>query len=243
MPPNNPYTPQPQHGTSSPYMMPHHGGNSQTKLVIGLIVLTLVSVGLLLFAVWAFTGRQDYKNSSDNKVAAAVAQAEQETTAKNNERFAEESKSPLKKYIGPSSYGSIDLSYPKTWSGYVNLQSNNTSTPLKAYFHPDVVPALSGGSADTAIALTIEVLGQAYSTVLNQYTSQIKAGTVTASPYALTKVQDQIGSKLSGKISTNFTGTKVILPLRDKTLVITTQTDQYLSDFDTYILPNLSFAP
>jgi hypothetical protein len=35
----------------------------------------------------------------------------------------------------------------------------------------------------------------------------------------------------------------VILPLRDKTLEISTEAAQYQPDFNTYVLPNVTFNP
>jgi hypothetical protein len=39
------------------------------------------------------------------------------------------------------------------------------------------------------------------------------------------------------------TGTMVLLPMRDKTLEIWTESNDYLNDFNTYVLPNMTFAP
>jgi hypothetical protein len=43
--------------------------------------------------------------------------------------------------------------------------------------------------------------------------------------------------------TTNSTGTMVLLPMRDKTLEIWTEAPAYLADFNTYILPNITFSP
>jgi hypothetical protein len=48
---------------------------------------------------------------------------------------------------------------------------------------------------------------------------------------------------LSGQIAQQQKGTMVILPLRDKTLEVWTESDAYLSDFKNYVLPNLTFSP
>lgn len=211
--------------------------------VVLLSVTGLLLVGALIFGFWAFGERSDYKEHSDQKVAAAVKVAERETTEKNTIRFAEESKNPLQKYTGPASYGSVTVEYPKTWSGYIASDDGNSSTPLTAYFHPNVVPAVAASAGRQAVALKVEVLNQAYSQVVNQYAGLVTAGDLTSVPYTLPKVPDQFGVRLSGKLDQQFNGVRIVLPMRDKTVVLTTETDQYLNDFEQYILPNLHFVP
>jgi len=62
----------------------------------------------------------------------------------------------------------------------------------------------------------------------------------------LPKVPSVAGTRLSGQIfssSKAAPGTIVLVPMRDKTLEIWTESNDYLPDFNTYILPNLSFSP
>lgn len=226
--------------TFAPPQLPKQ--HSPIGLIIAVVLLGLLLIGTLAFAFWAFAERQDYKNNAQEKIDAAVVVAEKETTDANNARFAEESKSPVKTYVGPSSYGSINFEYPKTWSGYIEAVGGS-GTPFHAYFHPDVVPESGNGKAEQAVALQIEVRDEAYDKVVGSVSGDVAKGSLTASPYSLPKVTDQVGTKFVGKITNTLNGTQYVLPLRDKTLVITTQTDQYLGDLNTYILPNFTFQP
>lgn len=215
------------------------------KWIIAVVLLSLLLVSAIGFGAWAFSERQDYKNNTDQKVAVAVEAAKKTTTEENNKQFAEELKNPLKTYTGPSSYGSIKLTYPKTYSGYVSTNVNGT-TAVDAYFHPDFVPSLiaqPGSTTRGAIALRVQVLNQAYDSVVLQYQSAVTSGIQAASPYALPKMPGQVGTKFVGKLASQLNGTEIVLPLRDKTLIITTETDQYLHDFNTHILPNFTFVP
>ena len=225
---------------------PLKGANDSRRKPIGLII-TVVVLALLLcgaggFGAWAYTEAQDYKLNVDEKVAAAVEVAKKETTEANQLQFAEESKNPLQTYAGPSAFGTIKVEYPKTWSGYIDTTGTGDA-PLLALFHPDVVPATQQGEGQQAIALKIEVRQEAYDQVITNLSSFIELGELRAQPYALPKMKDQVGMKFTGKFSEQFKGTQIVLPLRDKTIVITTETDQYLADFNKYIVPNLSFVP
>src|SRR5690242_18132398 len=101
-------------------------------LLVPVILLAVLFIGAAIFAVWAFNGRQDYKNHVDAKIATAVAANKQVVQADDAKQFAEAAKKPLKPYIGPEAYGSLHIMYPKTWSAYVDA-SGTASKPLDAY--------------------------------------------------------------------------------------------------------------
>lgn len=224
--------------------LPSSGGGSSFGWVIAVVLLSLLLLGALIFGFWAFASRQDYKDNVDDKITAAVKISEKETTDKNNIRFAEELKNPFKVYAGPESYGSVKVTYPKTWSGYINNSANSGESAVDMYFHPDVVPAADrSGDSRVAVALRVQVVNQPYSVVAQQREGQVTAGTLAASPYALPKLPGEAGMKFTGQLNEQINGTEVLLPLRDKTIIITTQTDTFLNDFNNIILPNLTFIP
>lgn len=209
-------------------------------LVISLILLGLLFIGTAVFGIWAFSGRQDYKNNSDAKVAAAVTASKQAVEAADAKQYAEAAKNPIATYIGPDAYGSVHVSYPKTWSAYVDAAG---AYPVDAYFHPGYVPSTE---SKQTYNLRVRIVANTYSQELGHYSSYITNGTVTATPYSLPKVPSISGSRLSGAVfpsSPKASGTIVLLPLRDKTLEIWTESTDYLPDFEKYVLPNLTFIP
>lgn len=252
--PNNPYYPPnnampPVAGGPSP-IVPQPVSQSTFKsqrplgLIIAVIILSALLVATIGVGYWIFTERQDYKNNVDKHVSVAVAKAEKSTTDKNNKKFAEELKNPLKKYTGPSSYGSISLDYPKTWSGYVGATSTGNSV-FNAYFHPDVVPNVAAGSQEkTAVALQVQVISQTYDTYVATKSSYVTGGKLVAEPFALEKNPGVVGVMFTGEMQpSRLQGRQIVLPLRDKTIVITMETDQFMNDIRTYILPSLTFVP
>jgi len=215
---------------------------SANALFISVILLTVLFVGSASFAFWAFGSRQDYKNNSDAKVAAAVAVANKTTQAADAKQYAEAAKNPLKIYTGPDQFGAVRVSYPKTWGAYVDTAGG--SMPVDAYFHDNYVPSTDSKSTYN---LRVQVVADTYSSQLGEFSSYIQQGTVKAAPYALPKVPSVVGTKLTGQINPNdntvTNGTLILLPLRDKTLKIWTESASYANDFNTYILPNLTFSP
>lgn len=224
------------------YAPPTGGGYIPPKshgLLVPLIVVVLLLVAVAGFGAWAFMERQDYKNNSDQKAAAAAAETKTATEAADALKYAEEAKSPLKTFVGPSDFGSVTVQYPKTWSGYVIEDGN--SAPLNAYFHPDVVQDVE--KQESIYALRMEIVEDSYDQVLSEFTSAAEQGQATVSPYKLAKVSSVVGSRVDGQLEQNKRGSMVLFPLRNVTLKVWTETDQYISDFNDIILPNLTFSP
>lgn len=212
-----------------------------TGLVVALVITIILLIGALGFGAWAFSGRQDYKNNVDAKISQAVGLAKQQEGAAKDAEFAEAAKNPLKTYNGPEAYGSLAISFPKTWSGYVDDTGHGTAL-VDGYFAPGTVPSLT--DPGSVFALRVQVLGQPYDQTLQNYTGQQQNGKLTASAYALPKVPKTVGVLINGQLNgSGPTSTMVVLPLRSQTLEISTQGTQYLNDFNNYILPNFSFSP
>lgn len=208
-------------------------------LLIPLILTTVMLLGAGSFAIWAFLGRQDYKNHTDQKVAAAVEVAKKETAAAKDNEFIEKEKLPLKDYNGPADYGSVVIKYPKTWSAYVD-EKDAGLTPIDGYFHKIFVP---GTQSNANFALRLQVVQADYANELHRYESNIKSGKLKAVPYVPAKVQSATGVRLSGDIEPTRKGTLVMVPLRDKVLKLWTYGDEFAADFDNIILLNYSFQP
>jgi hypothetical protein len=226
----------------SPVIYPEHKGANK-KLIIAVLATLLIAA--LAFGYWAFSGRQDYKNNSDKKVAAAAATAKAEGAA--NQKITDDqlNKQPYKVFKGSPTYGSITFDYPKTWSAYVD--TTNSSEPINGYFYPDTVPGIQG---NTAYALRVELVNTDYSQLLQQFTSQISAGKLTAKAYTPPKVQGVAnvvaGTFLSGQINNDAQAQQdemLLIKVRDKTLEIYTESSDFASDFNNTVLNSLTFAP
>lgn len=209
----------------------------RNSLTLPFAITVLLLVSALGFGLWAFSERGTYKNNADELVAIAVTAAKAEAGAAKDKEHAEAMKSPYKTYEGPEQYGSVSVTYPKTWSAYVDTSGRGTA-PMDGYFNPDVVPSLTDQSS--SFALRVQVLNQSYSQALAQYEN---AEDVTVTPYSLPKVPKTVGVKLVGQLEEDVKGELVLLPLRDKTLQIFTQSQTYSNDFNNIILANLKFVP
>lgn len=210
-------------------------------LLIPLIIVSVLLVGSIGFGVWAFMERDTYKNKTDVIVTREVEIAKKQVSDQKDKEFTESYKQPLRPYVGPAAYGSVTLSYPKTWGAYVAEASGAAGNiPVDGYFHPDFVPGLQSGKQ---YALRVRVINQAYDQALKKYDAAIKAGKLKAAPYVAPKVANITGMRLEGELEQGKQGVLIVLPLRDKTVEIGTETKDFIKDLETLILPSFTFIP
>jgi hypothetical protein len=206
--------------------------------VLALIFVSLLFVATAVFGVWAYSERQDYKDNVDAKIAEAVAVAKQETLAADQKKFDEAAKLPYKVFNGPDTYGAVSFEHPKTWSTY--LDTSDSSNPVKAYVHPNVVPTVDDRA--NSFALRAEVVEDSYNSVAKRFDSLVKQGKVKVQPYKLAKLPDVAGLRVDGEIVTEKQGSMVFFPVRDKTLQVWTESKDFVKDYDA-ILQTLTFSP
>ncbi|MDB5164429.1 MAG: hypothetical protein JWL89_55 [Candidatus Saccharibacteria bacterium] len=228
-------------------MTKHNQDGAANGLVISLVFAVLFLIGAIAFGAWAYGSRQDYKANSDAKVNIAVNAAKEREAVAQGKIYAEKAKDPLRIYNGPEAYGSLGISFPKTWSGYVDDSGTGTAQ-VDGYFYPGTVPAIA--NPNSIFALRVQVINTAYSQVVANLNNQQKSTDpkivpLTINPYALPKVPKTVGVQASGTLvdKNSKLGTMVVLPLRSQTLEIWTEGTQFLPDFNTYILPNFTFSP
>lgn len=213
-----------------------HKLNQKGSLLVPLILVSTLLLASIGFGTWAFMGRQDYKNNSDQKVAEAVEVAEENLAIKKDAEFAESYKLPYTHYRGPAAFGTLTVQYPKTWSNYVN---ESGGVPVDGYMQPGFV---SANKKDTNFALRYQVTQRHYDEEIRQYESKVKSGKVTTKAYRSPKQESVLGIRVEGEIDNRKQGVMVLLPLRDKTIKIWTEGNEFRSDYEK-ILDELTFVP
>lgn len=217
------------------------GGGGKGK-IIAIIILAVFLIATLIFGGWAYSNMNNYKNKTNQKINQALAakSAQLQTQAQNAFDAVN-----TYRYDGSPTYGSISFRYPKTWSAYVD--TTNNSEPINGYFYPSQVPGLQ---SKTAYALRVELVNSDYTQLLQSYTSLISEGKVTSKAYVPPKLAGAAnvtpGVYLSGQINNSDptqNGDMVIIKVRDKTLQIYTESQDFKDDFNNVILAGLAFAP
>lgn len=235
MPPQYSQTPPLPHGVTPPGShLPR-----QRSFLIPFVIFILLTVIFFSLFIWAYLGMLDYKKNVDPKISAAVKSAVQEESSRKDNEFIEKEKSPLKVFNGPDTFGGITFSYPKTWSSYV-INNEKSGVNVDGYFHPDTVPDIAG---KTAYALRVRVLDKTYDQHLKSLEGKVRQNKITLVAYTPLKQKGVLGSRLDGEVNVGQKDHMIILPLRDKTIEISTESDQFNADFEKIILETLSFTP
>lgn len=207
--------------------------------LIGFVVVTIFLIAAGSFGIWAYMGRQDYKDNVDQKISVAVAKSNEELDAKKEADFAEREKQPLRTYDGPAAYGSLTIKYPKTWSVYVD-ETGKGGNPVDGFMHPNFVPGIKSGNN---FAVRFAVLERDYASQVKQFDNGVKKGTVKAKAYTSPSDPNNVGIRFDGEIAEKKQGALILLPLRDKTIKVWTEASQFVPDFNKLILPNFRYIP
>lgn len=202
--------------------------------IVGNVVLGIISLVFGSIMIWALVNYNDQKNNVDGKIQNAVQLAKSQQKDSDQAAFDEKEKNPLKGFIGPNDLGRVTFDYPKTWSVYV-ADDGASSSNYEAYLNPEKVPSTNG---QNKFALHVSILDQSYDQVLQQYKGLVTSGQLQSQ--AIT-TNGFTGTRFDGKFSQDIEGSAVVFKIRDKTLVLKTDSTAFKPDFDSIVVKSLKF--
>jgi hypothetical protein len=208
-----------QHGTLNPLTIP---------LILAVLVLVVSSVMAVVF----YTKFVEQKDNNQPIIEEAVMKAEESQKEKLESEFTEREKIPTKNYTSPAELGTVKLSFPKTWSSYVDTTKTGG---MEYYGHPNFVPA-----KNVNYALRMSVVDKPFSSEVKSYDSAVKKGELKATAV---RVSGTTGTRLDGFLERDQEGSMVVFPLRDKTLRVWTESKEFTADFNNIVLKALTFIP
>lgn len=204
-------------------------------IVIALFVI--ISLVLLGTTIWSYSRFADERDNTDKKVVAAEARAREDQRVETTLELEEANKLPFRTYLGPANLSGIKVSYPKSWSAYVDEANSSATVELALTLHPNIIQAFS---VDSRYAFRLELVDSPYSDVTLQYERLVETQQIQAQGFELLETT---GVRFDGEISNAVFGTMIILPIRDKSLKVWTESNDYLDDFETIVTENLEFNP
>lgn len=205
-------------------------------LLIPLLICLLLVFGLTGFGIWSYTQFTDQRDNVNAKINAAVKVATDSQRAELDKQFLEREKEPLKTYQGPRALGAVTIEYPKTWAAYVK-EDPAGSPNIEGYFHPSYVRDTDSKTAD---ALRVTLVSSSYSDEIQEYEGLVEEGKVKIKA---TKLAGITGIRIDGELEEGMQGSMVVVPLRDKTLRLWTESPEFRADFDNIILRRLKLTP
>ena len=201
---------------------------------IAIIALSLVSLTFIGLFIWMFVQYNDARTDVDGQIADAVVKAVDENTTKLEDEFAEREKYPFRTFAGPADYGELTFEYPKTWSVYVASDARNGGN-FEAYFNPVEVNEVS--NKDIA-ALRVKILDTAFDEVSREYQNELEGEDAKLKVESVTIGQnnDIPASRYSGILpDTEFNGYVVLFKIRDKTVVMQSDSVLFEGDYNTLL--------
>ena len=201
---------------------------------VGLIVVSLLAVLFIGLFIWMWVKWNDASTNVKGKVDVAVAEAKNELQAKLESEFEEKEKYPYKVFTGPTDLGELSFEYPKTWSLYV--QSNaSRGGDYAAYLNPGQVNVVQD---DTVMALRVSIKGTLFDQAISDFAEKVRSGDMTLST---TVVNGNNVNVYTGKLDNEYQGIICVFKLRDKTVMLQTDSISVFSDDFYRILKTVKF--
>lgn len=221
-------TPQPANSTGK-----HLGPKKDRKPLI-IIILSIIVIILITGFIWALMNYMEQKNNVDGIVGEAVEKGKAEQKEQSEVAFQRERDALHYDFRTDANIANVAFKYPRDWSQYIE-QNVTSKDQISAIFHPGFVQKGDPGT----YALRFQLKQTLYADVLKDYQRAIERGELSASNIKNGQVE---GVRLAGKIDRDHNGVVVLFPIRDKTILLSTESPDYTGVFDE-VLKSLSFTP
>lgn len=200
---------------------------------IVIIVVSLIAVTFIGLFIWMTTERNEAQTDIEGKINEAVIKAKDEQFAEDNKEFVEKEKYPYYNFSGPEDYGRVSFEYPKTWSVYVE-QDAKDGGDFKAYFNPKSVNPVG---KDTINILRLMILDKSFDEVTAGYQKVMDKKdsklTMEATKIGRNDSANTNANRYTGTIpDTELSGYIVTFQIRDKTVILQTDSVKFKDDFD-----------
>lgn len=234
MPPVQPMTaPQmaPQPGTpnlNAPQPVAKKDMGDVIKIIV-IVALALTTVTFIGLFVWMMLQYNEASTDVNGQIAIAVAEAKDEQALQDEAEFLEREKYPYQTFSGPADYGELTFQYPKTWSVYVASDAAKGGD-FRAYLNPVQVNEVSD---NTIMALRVTIRTDDFEKVTAEYQRKMEARDADLTMESITFADGITANKYTGKIpDTDLRGYIVVFKIRDKAVILQTDSEVFKADFD-----------
>ncbi len=230
--PQEPIAPPPPTGTPSIHQV------KQTKLMlvgVGSIAVILLITTLVFASKASTTAAALQAKYEAGNAAGKASQKKTDAIAYNKELTAD-----FRTYEAPTTSGSFRVNYPKNWSLSID---STTSDPTLGLVNPEYVNQKS----TIGYALSFNLKDTAYAATKKLYDDQVKFSKGKLKVEAIT-VSGIKGFKYTGILDPNNQkvskpGTVVVLPLRDKTMLLQTDNNELYATVYNRMLDEIVLIP
>jgi hypothetical protein len=205
------------------------------EINLHLVLTIFLGIGMALFGALAIVAYRDNTTTQTNlhqlnAQAAAAAVVKQEHTDSVANTKADEV--PYQTYTADPVFGGFQLQIPKGWSIYV-AKNVSATTALEIIADPGLVVNDEGTNAINTHQFELKLENASLVDVNNNYTANLQKKTLSSSA---TTVSGIPATLYQGAIDNDrHTGEVVTFQDRNQVMVITTDTLDYLSEFQTIL--------
>jgi hypothetical protein len=204
--------------------------------IIQTIAIVVLAIGLIATSSFLVLTKMELDEKSrdvDGQIERAVLDAKKAQKDADEAEFEEREKNPYYEFVGPEDYGSLSFQYPKTWSQYVAADASDNGN-FEAFFNPGLIEKVNGDawSGKGVYAIRVMIFNMNTDEVLAFYKSYIDDGYTTSK---LVTAGQASGTRLDGYLTPEIQGSAFVFKLRDKTIIIRTDSEIFRGDFDKLI--------
>lgn len=221
-----------------PIPIEQHAGADEKKakqmqlITIGVGVLAFI---LLITTVVYALNASKYQKQSTTAYNDGMEAGKKEQKEADNVAFNKELTSSTRTYTAPVINGSFEISYPKAWSLSVD---NSSSYPVAGLINPSFVTVQAPEQA-----LRFTLIDTPYAAIKKRYDDSLKTYKAKASEVTVSGIK---GTQYAGNIndkSKTSVGTVVIVPLRDKTMLMQTDNNKVYGETYKQMLETAKLIP
>lgn len=204
-------------------------GNSKLMLIVSIILGVFVLIFAGLFINSYMTAQNATKDLNAKKAAAyklgqeAGAKTQKETDAAAAKAAAQ---NPYRSYVAPPAFGEFTIKFAKSWSSSV-AENQSTTNQVDLIANPEFIKILPNNTVN--YGLRVYLVNSTYATVKTSYDQQVKSKKAKASTATVSGID---GTRYEGQYNSTKSGIAVLIPVRDKTMVFTTENTKYQPEFE-----------
>lgn len=198
-------------------------------LIVSIILGVFVLIFAGLFVNSYMTAQNATKDLNAKKAAAyklgqtAGAQTQKETDAAAAKAAAQ---NPYRAYVAPPAFGEFAIKFAKNWSSSV-AENQSAINQVDLIANPDFIKLLPDNSIN--YGLRVYLVNNTYAVVKTSYDQQVKSKKAKSTAATVSGID---GTRYDGKYNSTKSGIAVLIPVRDKTMVFTTENTKYQPEFE-----------
>lgn len=197
--------------------------------IVLVILLGMMLAGVGALSIWLFGEYSTQKQTTEEQINAAVAEARNEQSKEDEEKYLELSKRPKLRLTAPDEVGRVTFEYPRNWDVYIS-EDGIESDEYTAFLNPGGVLPIEDET--NRYALRVEVFRGKVDEFLSEYEDLLEEGTVKSS---VVSSNGHDGTRLDGLLEEEIRGSMVVYKVDDNVLAIRTDAETFTKDFDELI--------